>query len=375
MKKIFLLVVMIIFIIVGCKTNYTIENKNGHRIIKNRIENPEIKKINKIKSYSPDNLYLFYPNFNNDLIVSFYADKKQKRYIGVFDLKLNLKHKMKIIRGKGPGEILTGAVIDYKDDKIYVADLRKKTLEVYNKNLDYFDTIKMNNVVSAMYRNPSEIDINSQGIYFSPTIPYSLIKIDYDGKLKAKVKSKKNVEDHPHRIWGWNYCLLDMDNKNIFVTYPSRIKSYKIRKYDSDLNLIWENRIDDEFEDILKKDYIRKADGTTQPRGAYKANDIKACNGKIYVLRGVGGGQVWNKNHTDYKNKKIEKIDYGFIDVFKQKNGKFLYRIETDFLNTKMNYRFDVKGNKFYFYSNVYYLDEDSIDPESNLLTVAELKT
>lgn len=373
-KMLIIIIILSAIFIAGCSKNYSVNKKNGYMIIENRVQGPEVKMLKKLNSKKFKNKYFYHPYFSENKIVTFYFDKSRNKKIGVFDKKLNLLESVNLRKGKGPGEIMMGAAIGIYKNKIYIADLLKKSFEIFNQKLEYYDTILMNNVVSAMYRNPSEIDITQNGFYFSPTIPYLVINIDFNGKLKAKIKSKKNVKENPHRIWGWNYCLLDANNKNVFVTYPSRSSKYIIRKYDKDLNLIWVNKIYDNYKDILKKDYIKKSDGSIQPKGCYKVNDIKVYKEKIYVLRGVGGEQVWNRNHSNYHTEEIEGVDNGFIDVFDRQNGKYLYRIKTDFLDTKLSYNFDISNDKFYFYSNVFYIEGDKIDKDSNVLTVAKLK-
>ncbi|TYB32101.1 MAG: hypothetical protein FXF47_00525 [Candidatus Mcinerneyibacterium aminivorans] len=374
-RKIFIIFIAVAIIIAaGCGGNYSVDQKNGYRFIENKIKNPENKQLKKIRSKKLKNKYLYYPYFSKNKIVTFYYDESRNKNIGVFDKNLNLLESTNLKKGKGPGEIMMEAAIGIYKDKIYIADLQKKSFEIFDSRLEYHDTVLMNNVVSAMYRNPSEIDINQNGFYFSPTIPYSVINLKFNGELNAKIKSDKNVEENPHRIWGWNYCLLDAYKDNVFVTYPSRSSKYIIRKYDKNLNLIWENIIYDQYKDILKKSYIQKNDGSTQPKGSYKVNDIKVYKDKIYLLRGVGGEQVWNGKHSKYHIEEIEGVNNGFIDVFDSQNGKYLFRIKTEFLNTKITYDFDISNDKFYFYSNVFYLDGNKIDKDSNVLTVAKLK-
>src|SRR6056297_601799 len=373
-KSVLLFFIVVIIFSVGCKNkSYTKKKIDNGFLVENRIKNASVKKLKVIKSFKTDrNKRYYYVHIFKDRLVGLEINDN-KMYVTALDHDLNLIKKSKYEEGKGPGEFLRMCALTYNNGKYYFADGNKKTIEVFDEKFNYQDTILLKSEVSSMYRSPSSIIKTQSGYYFSPSIPYVLIKINENGKIGGFVKSEKSVETHPHRIWGWNYSIISSDeNGNIYMTFPSRGKLYQIRKYDKNLNLIWKNNIRDKYNDILNKRNIVKIDKSIQPEGPYKMIDIDVNGNNIYILRGVGGEQVWNKDKSEYHFEKISEIDTPFIDVFNKENGKFLHRIKVDFLNSKYVYKFKKINEKFLFFSNPYF-KKNKHEKGSNNFIIAEI--
>ncbi|TYB31261.1 MAG: hypothetical protein FXF47_05030 [Candidatus Mcinerneyibacterium aminivorans] len=369
MKKLaFFSLIVGIILFFGCSSKkYHTEKKKDHLLIKNNIkDNLDIKQFHLLdeKSFpSEKRLHLYLHAANEDMLGTI-INKNSDRYLILVDKKLNIVEEKKLKKGRGPGEVgnwLPG--MGMSNEQLYILDNRKNSIEIFNMNLEYEDTCQINS--SDFRMNFGFTDINSvdDSFVLAPVISLSEdiigAKINKKGKLLGYIEGEKPSGQIEHFSIKNLARYTKGPDKKLYMVMIGYKNKYLIRKYDKNLNLLWENEINDGLQQILSPEIVRFKDGSFELQGGRACSNIDVDEENIYVLRGVGGINKfeWKDNRKVRHHKDIKPINCGFVDVFDKKSGKFKYRIKGEFLNTKQDYSLYVIDNKFYFispYSNKY---------------------
>ncbi|HMA68264.1 MAG TPA: hypothetical protein VKN74_00195 [Candidatus Mcinerneyibacterium sp.] len=360
MKKLFISFISLL-VLLGCSTKtYETEMKDGVQYINNNIDNKNIEKksfkiIKNIK-FKDRSIHYYLHDAGEDKLafVNYY---KNKRYISIYDSKLNLINHFKIKKGSGPGELyswLPGMNID--DKYIYFLDNGKNSAEIFDFKMNYIDSILFNSSDfrlsyggTRIYKHDNNYII---GCVSSRSKNLFSVKINNEGKLKNYIKGLKKSKDMPFNLK--NLSVITADKKgSIFSVMIGLNNKYQMRKYNKDMELVWINNINDGYQNTLSPEIHFFPNNTFELDGGRACSNLIVDKSKIYILRGVGGLNrwEWKDNSKKRKKTKIPEINNGFVDVIDKNSGKFLYRIEGNFLSTLNDYYVYKIKNHFYFVS------------------------
>ncbi|HMA68318.1 MAG TPA: hypothetical protein VKN74_00465 [Candidatus Mcinerneyibacterium sp.] len=338
-----LTVVILLLIVVGCSSGKM-----------KKIEKKSFEIIKEKKLEKNINLYHKVEYFNNKIII--YQNFGSGNNIYEYDMNLNLIKSRKYTKGKGPGEFQWFNNMTGVNNKLYCTDGMKNTIEIFNSDFKYEDTIipKGN---FRFYSGMTDLVKIDNYFYISPTFPHVMIKVnEKNSKIEKFIKSNS---DEMSKMGMYNIVKIDSDGEYIYMIPIGREKQYTISKYDRDLDLVWEKQFDDGLVNELSLKIVELGN-RFEANGAPPTMGLIVDDGKIYNLRGVGGYKEWTREEgkVKFENLKIKSIDNGFVDVFDSDTGKMLYRIEGDFLNTQRDYQMLKVDDRFYFLS--YYNDNNS---------------
>ena len=267
--------------------------------------------------------------------------------IEIRDSRMDVVSTLTIRRGKGPGEVLFPAFVKLLGDEIYILDGTKRSIEIFDYQGNYKDTILLNGSFS-IFKWITPLVKFKETVAMAPVLPDLLVKFDTNGTIIGSVPSwlKENTDgrmwqEHASRITG------DPDG-NLYLSFNE--DKFEIRKYDSGLNLVWSKKIIDETTPAPGMTMVVIGD-SKQPVGTFVHSSFFYDDGKLYMLRGIGGEikDRMNGRQRERYTQPISGLDSAFIDVFSAENGAFIRRIRAPFVRTDRWAEVVKIGDAFFF--------------------------
>jgi len=222
-------------------------------------------------------------------------------------------------KGEGPGEFHSPGLIDYYQGKIYVSQQMYPKIQIFNKNLNYINTIPLQTFVWCLEIFDNKLFVTSASI-LSAVNNSGVFQIKDNGKfminsgeIKNDVK-KNNIPDFLYR-----FKKFTIDKRGNYYIVNNYIN--KIEKYNKRDRKIWETALD-----FLNVKRAKKNKKGLPDKIIFKSIQLDN-EGFIYIL----GGR-YSKNSSR---------DIYILDI----DG---YHIKTLTLNESSNYIHIDKDNKLY---------------------------
>ncbi|MBN2727459.1 hypothetical protein JXR74_08880 [Candidatus Mcinerneyibacteriota bacterium] len=252
--------------------------------------------------------------------------------IEIRDSSMDVVSTLTLHRGKGPGEVLFPAFVKLLGDEIYILDGSKRSIEIFDYRGNYKDTILLNGSFS-IFKWITPLVKSEEGIAVAPVLPDLLVRFNNEGEVIGSVPSwlKDNTDG---RMWQEHACRITGDpDGNIYLSFNE--DKFEIRKYDPALNLIWSKKIIDETTPEPGMTMVVIGDAK-QPVGTFVHSSFFYDDGKLYMLRGIGGEikDRMNGRQRERYSQPISGLESAFIDVFSADNGDFIRRIKAPFVRT-----------------------------------------
>jgi len=376
MKLLVFLFMIITALFVSCKkSQFTTKSNEGKLVISNTIIHPQIRTMTIFSTmqFQDEELSLFADIDRTSGLIAHLVYRNDEFYAQIRNPDLSLKQEKILKYGKGPGEWNRIAGIYYDTGEFGFLEMNKRTIELFNNDLIYKDTILIKDSM-RLYFNPSSVNKTGNEYIVSPTVPHYLVKMNEDGTFTAKDKTELDENDKETfmKLFGWNASVARTDaDGNIYLVLTGRENRYELRKYANELKTVWTNVIQDEYLDVLSPKIVRLKDGSVKPSRAGVANSIDVDETYVYILRGVGGYIQWDENNKQVIST-IPGLKNGFIDVINKNTGKYEYRIDAPFLMTDVKYTMRKFGDRFYFFAYPEYNDS-TVKEGTNRIIVAEV--
>ena len=299
------------------------------------IKKPEKKELRAVSSVATEEGYqlMAFLETDGDHFIDVKVESGHERgVVEIRDENLALVSAFRTRRGMGPGEFMAPSYFFIDGEKVHMLDGHKNTVEIFDYEGNNVDTVLLGNTIS-IFKWITSCIYDGSSYYIAPLIPDIAVKFGKDGNGLSSVKS--HLKDNADGLmWQEHACRLARDTDgNIYVSYNER--GYEIDKYDSDLNPVWTASIADR---TMKKPGMSMTviGDAKQPVGTFTHSSFFWKDGKLFVLRGVGGEikAVMKDGRKTRESGKIEGIKNPFMDVFDAGDCSFLYRIEIPFLST-----------------------------------------
>ncbi|HHH84587.1 MAG TPA: hypothetical protein ENL15_01380 [Firmicutes bacterium] len=267
--------------------------------------------------------------------------------IEIRDSDMSVVSTVTIRRGKGPGEVLFPAYVKLLGDEIYILDGSKRSIEIFDYQGNYKDTILLDGSFN-IFKWITPLVKSGETIAVAPVLPDLLLKFDTEGSIIGSVASWL-MEDQRDQMWQEHACRITGDPQgNIYLSFNE--DKFEIRKYDSDLNLIWSKKYIDETTPEPGMTMVAIGDAK-QPVGTFVHSSFFYDDGKLYMLRGIGGEikDRMNGRQRERYSVPISGLESAFIDVFDADNGEFIRRIRAPFVRTDRWAEVVKIGDAFFF--------------------------
>jgi|MTBAKSStandDraft_2_1061841.scaffolds.fasta_scaffold03669_3 hypothetical protein len=267
--------------------------------------------------------------------------------IEIRDSNMDVVSTLTIHRGKGPGEVLFPAFVKLLGEEIYILDGSKRSIEIFDYQGAYKDTILLNGSFS-IFKWITPLVKHGETVAVAPVLPDLLVKFNTNGEIVGSVDSW--LEDNTDgRMWQEHACRITGDSEgNIYLSFNE--DKFEIRKYDSELNLVWSKKIIDETTPAPGMTMVVIGD-SKQPVGTFVHSSFFYDGGKLYMLRGIGGEikDRMNGRQRERFSEPINGLESAFIDVFSAENGAFIRRIRAPFVRTDRWAEVVKIGDAFFF--------------------------
>lgn len=182
-----------------------------------------------VEFYSP--LFIGYNKYDNNLYI---ADSDNHRIV-VLDTDLNYIAQFGT-HGQGPGEFdrPSGVAFTSKDDFV-ITDLMNKRLQIFDKDYKYVSHFQINQLLSPYYY----VRIDSKDRIFAnlPNRDSLFTVLNFDGDELEKFG---DIFDYKLARWIHNHNKVHYDFDEDYNLYCAFINHSVFRKYDKNLNLIYE---------------------------------------------------------------------------------------------------------------------------------------
>ncbi|HPE29251.1 MAG TPA: hypothetical protein PLJ93_02750 [Candidatus Mcinerneyibacteriales bacterium] len=341
MGKTIITVIILAVVLAACSSG-------GDSIVIKKAESVQLKQVDSV---SMDGQYLMaMADTDGTYFIDALTPTGPNPDAGVIEIRnsqMDVVSTLTIRRGKGPGEVLFPAFVKLLGDEIYILDGTKRSIEIFDYQGNYKDTILLNGSFS-IFKWITPLVKSDKGIAVAPVLPDLLVRFDNEGEVIGSVPSwlKDNTDgrmwqEHASRITG------DPDG-NLYLSFNE--DKFEIRKYDSSLNLVWAKKIVDETTPAPGMTMVVIGD-SKQPVGTFVHSSFFYDEGKLYMLRGIGGEikDRMNGRQRERYSQPINGLDSAFIDVFNAENGDFIRRIKAPFVRTDRWAEVVKIGDAFFF--------------------------
>jgi len=267
--------------------------------------------VNGLYSFDFDDSYIYLPDSRYGTIIK--ADLRTGKLVKTISSK-----------GQGPAELERPFFLLEKNGKIYVYDAGYNGIKIFDKDGNYINSFRtlMPEVVLFL---PIVFAVNDKEEVFisAPDLRENKLVTVYDGKTGKKIRSmiRENFKVKEGSLEYLKNCTyrIKIDREgNLYLLFPYK---YLIRKYNKNGEILWEDRIKEEFH----RDFKRKFGETKTGFKTFTLNTFISSfdvyeNGVIFLVYKGGGGSVLDKNGNVFS---LFKDTYGPHSFCRVKNGIF----------------------------------------------------
>ncbi len=373
MKQYLIITLLFLMFIFGGCSSQGGKDIDGTAHIRIKIKKNKTGLLHLVKSREYENEYIH--TYANDADaesgkIFMITQTQDNLFLNLIGADLQTLKSVPVVKGKGPGEIQNNiAGVGAAKNRYFVMEFSRNMVHEYDDGLNYSDTYYFNDESIQIGFGFSKVFANDDYLIVGHVLPMKLAKLSYDGILTGKIKGEFN-RDKPNSVI-YNLCYWDCDTEgNIYLVPAGKKDTYRIEKYDADMNPVWTLDIEDGLSNALSSEYQTFPNRTFELVGGQLCQGIQAYQGKIYVLRGTGGiARVeWENNSKHRYLDPIGGLKNGFVDVFDAKTGKHLERLQGDFLRTDLSYRLAVLEDGLYFISSYQRNNDNSRRAQCNTL-------
>ncbi len=376
MKVVLSIVICLFMPLISCrKSTYYYSEQETYARIQNSVKNPLVKvlKVENRIDFTNEELSILADIDRKKAIITHLVYRDDEFFVQLRDPELHVIKEKMLVYGKGPGEWNKIIAIFSTDSMFGFLELQKSTIELFDADLRYKDSISLREG-ARLYFAPSSIVKHGDTFMICPAVPNQIVRIDAKGMIQEKTAQDFKPADKNEflKYFGLNAGYMKADDDGyVYVAFSGKENTYELRKFDSSLTLVWVNTITDEYKDVLSTKTVQLRNGSVQPSRAAASRGIDTDDRYIYVLRGVGGYTTYNEEDKPVITT-IPGLQHGFIDVFEKTNGKHAFRIQAPFLKTNALYGMKVFNGKFFFFSRPEYQD-DILFEGTNCIYVASI--
>ncbi|TYB31269.1 MAG: hypothetical protein FXF47_05070 [Candidatus Mcinerneyibacterium aminivorans] len=314
MKKISISVsIILILLSIGC-------NSRDYEIIKNNkpkygVKKAEIKDIYKIDEFLTANTSNCLGLYDNHIYYMSYLPSKNMYMLNFIDMNGNIKNKIPVEIGKGPGEIVHTGGIKIDNEKIYILDLKLRRLTYFTIEGMLIDTLDLKDTGLIL-----NFDINDNVLSFYSRNKYFLGRYNIEkNKIISSIQRKTTPKDGD-RYKGGTVKIDDDTNK---LYYGHLSIPYSIDSLNE--NLKTNRRINIDYDSFDRVIWRIKDKNHKSMYGDFMINSMDITDNYIYA-------PVMTKSKLfKGKNSKLKKVN-GKITVFNKKTGNLWYIIENEYL-------------------------------------------
>jgi len=287
----------------------------------------ELVTVPVTSAWIPVNLNLFNPpektgTYNGKI---YYTEAFPEKLIMHFTDEAGNKQKtLTFKRGKGPGEVEAISLIRVQNQLIYMYDVARQKVSMFDLDGAYIDEIAMSKEMGMF----GVMDFMDKTMYYHAYFGKKLSKVELEqGQMLKSIDHEKPSFD-PKDIGGKDFeqgiIRADSFDKKIYISYY--IEPYRIEVYDTDLKL--ERVLTRELPEVYEK---MKFDSNGGVNGNMLVSSLETDARYIYAPFGGGQRTIIN-SPQDIKIEGITKKFY--ISVFDKKTNTCVKEIHIEKMDT-----------------------------------------